>query len=331
VIIVITTIANPTDCVQLLVSKISEKDSLIVIGDKKGPTSYDIPKTRFFSLEKQLTLDFRLAKKLPTGHYSRKNIGYLLAMQQGEECIYETDDDNQPNEHWKTRNKKTKALIADKSSWINVYQHFTNENIWPRGFLLDKITNPESEPKHYGKLQELEAPVQQGLADNSPDVDAIWRLTQDREFYYNRNESIALQEGSWCPFNTQSTWWWKEAFPLLYLPSYCSFRMTDIWKGFVAQRCLWAMGYKLVFHAAEVNQDRNVHNLMKDFEAEVPGYLGNERLTQVLENTSLESGTENAPGNLIRCYEALTREGFFPKEELILVKSWVDDLSPLLF
>jgi len=330
-ITVITTIANPTKSVRILARKLSEKGSLIIIGDKKGPTSYDIPNAQFYSLEKQLTLDFKLANKLPTGHYSRKNIGYLLAMQQGEDCIYETDDDNKPNEYWKVRNKKTSSLIAENTSWINVYKHFSSENIWPRGFLIDRITDSETIPRHNGKIQEIEAPIQQGLANISPDVDAIWRLTRDREFYYERNESIALQEGSWCPFNTQSTWWWKEAFPLLYLPSYCSFRMTDIWKSFVAQRCLWEMDYKLVFHAPEADQDRNIHDLMKDFEAEVPGYLSNERLTQVLEATKLASGIENTPDNLIRCYEALTREGIFPKEELTLVKAWVNDLNPLLF
>jgi len=313
-IAVLTTIFEPTNSTSVLSDKIKSTNGLVVIGDKKGPISYELKNTQFYSLENQFELDFQIVSKLPVGHYSRKNIGYLIAMQQGEKCIYETDDDNAPNEFWYVREKKTKTLIAEASSWINVYKYFSKENIWPRGFLLDRIVNTESNPKHDGKLREMNAPIQQGLADVSPDVDAIWRLTQDREFYFERKDSIALPEGSWCPFNTQSTWWWKEAFPLLYLPSYCSFRMTDIWKSFVAQRCLWEMGYKVVFHAPEVNQERNLHNLMKDFEAEIPGYTQNEKLTGVLEDVKLLPGKDNALRNLAICYESLSQIIYSPRK-----------------
>ena len=328
---VITTIAQPTSCVQTLSKKLEKTNGLIVIGDKKGPFSYPVKNAQFYSLESQLQLDFELSRKLPTGHYSRKNLGYLLAIKQGEDCIYETDDDNQPNNYWTVRNKKTNVFNANKSEWINIYKHFSNENIWPRGFLLDRINDSASNPIHNGVLEQIEAPIQQGLADLSPDVDAIWRLTQDHDFYFKRKESIALSEGSWCPFNTQSTWWWKEAFPLLYLPSYCSFRMTDIWKSFVAQRCLWEMGYKLVFHPAEVNQERNIHNLMRDFEAEIPGYTLNEKLITVLEQTKLLSGKENALRNLVICYEQMAANNIIPKDEMTLVNAWVSDIEKLIF
>ncbi len=328
---IITTIFEPTQSVMRLANKHGIRDQIIIIGDKKGPPKFELKNCEFYSLNSQLKLPFSLASLIPTGHYSRKNLGYLIAMQKGEDCIYETDDDNAPNEYWFIREKKTKTLIVEKSSWINVYNHFSTENIWPRGFLLDKITSAESQPKHDGICHEIIAPIQQGLADVSPDVDAIWRLTQDKEFYFERTESIALPEGSWCPFNTQSTWWWKEAFPLLYLPSYCSFRMTDIWKSFIAQRCLWEMGYKVVFHAAEVNQDRNLHNLMNDFEAEVPGYTQNEKLTRVLENAKLLPGKDNALRNLAICYESLIANDLLPKEELQLVKAWAMDIEKLLY
>jgi hypothetical protein len=324
---VITTIAQPTFCVKQILNKRQSTDGLIVIGDKKGPFSYEVPNTQFYSFEKQMELEFQMVRELPVGHYSRKNLGYLLAMQQGEECIYETDDDNEPNANWQVREKHTQALIADKTEWLNVYSHFSTENIWPRGFLLNRITNPDSMPRYNGTLHALDAPIQQGLANISPDVDAIWRLTQDREFYFEEKPSIALQEGTWCPFNTQSTWWWKEAFPLMYLPSFCSFRMTDIWKSFVAQRCLWEMDYKMVFHAAEVNQNRNIHNLMKDFEAEIPGYNQNEKLTSLLEESKLHSGKENALRNLVVCYENLVKADIFPREEMRLVKAWASDVE----
>src|SRR5690606_7875325 len=325
-ITVITTIAEPTACVETLISKIGDTHGLIVIGDKKGPFSYGTDNTQFYSLEDQFDLDFELAHKLPMGHYSRKNLGYLLAIRQGEKCIYETDDDNRPNAHWKVRSKEVKALRAERADWINAYGHFSRENIWPRGFLLDRISDPSSRPRHDGRTKTLSAPIQQGLADVAPDVDAIWRLTQNREFSFDRAESLALPKGAWCPFNTQSTRWWEEAFPLLYLPSHCSVRMTDIWESFVAHRCLWEMGHELVFHAPEVEQDRNVHNLMKDFQAEVPGYLINEKLTSILEGTKLLSGAGNALENLLRCYESLVEHKIFPQKEMDLVQAWAADV-----
>jgi hypothetical protein len=171
------------------------------------------------------------------------------------------------------------------------------------------------------------APVQQGLVDGSPDVDAVWRLVMDREIRFHRHGSVALPPGTWCPFNTQSTWWWPAAYPLMYLPSHCTFRMTDIWRSFVAQRCLWAMGGMLVFHASEVEQHRNEHCLMRDFEHEIPGYLQNDALVSTLAALDLEEGPHSAGPNLWICYQALVAERFLPADELPLVRAWLDDLN----
>ncbi len=113
----------------------------------------------------------------------------------------------------------------------------------------------------------------------------------------------------------------------MYLPSFVSFRMTDIWRSFVAQRCLWELGYGVVFHAPEMFQDRNPHNLMRDFEQEIPGYLGNEGIRSVLEGLSLNTGAEEVGNNCHRCYQALVEAGFVPAEEMPLLDMWLSDLS----
>ena len=106
--------------------------------------------------------------------------------------------------------------------------------------------------------------------------------------------------------------------------------MCDIWKSFIAQRCLWELGHGVVFHAPEVVQERNAHNLMKDFTDEIPGYTGNRKLTEVLENTKLLPGEDTMPENLLHCYEALQAAGFFPPDELQLVKLWLSDITKYL-
>jgi hypothetical protein len=169
------------------------------------------------------------------------------------------------------------------------------------------------------------APIQQGLANGSPDVDAVWRLILDHEVIFDEAPSVLLPRGVWCPFNSQNTWWWPQAFPLLYLPSYCSFRMTDIWRSFVAQRCLWELGYELEFHHADVQQMRNEHDLMHDFEQESVGYLRNEEIRRILETCDLSPGPAYLSENLITCYETLTRADVVGREELDLVEAWIQD------
>src|SRR5262249_19555895 len=95
------------------------------------------------------------------------------------------------------------------------------------------------------------------------------------------------------------------------------------------QRCLWELGHGVVFHAPEVIQQRNLHNLLRDFKDEVPGYLNNAVLVRRLDELPLASGAGAVRDNLVRCYEELTTAGLFPREELTLVRAWVDDLARL--
>ena len=115
----------------------------------------------------------------------------------------------------------------------------------------------------------------------------------------------------------------------MYLPSFCSFRMTDIWRSFVAIRCLWELEYSVVFHSAEVWQERNIHNLINDFKEEIPGFLNNVAITETLTRLILEKGHHSVATNLYRCYEALVKKGFYPPEELKLLANWIKDLTSI--
>ena len=325
----LTTVQEPTSCVQGLARALQERGGkLLVIGDRKGPARFDLAGADFYPLDRQLALPYELARLLPVGHYARKNLAYLLAIAGGADRIYETDDDNQPQPWWEPRERQTAVRVAPSQQWVNVYRLFTAELIWPRGFPLDRVAEaPRFDPQ--SPLSQVNAPIQQGLADGAPDVDAIWRLVLEREVNFERRASVWLPPGTWCPFNSQNTWWWPDAFPLMYLPAYCTFRMTDIWRSFVAQRCLWELGFGLVFHAADVVQQRNAHDLMRDFKDEIPGYENNGAIVDLLADLRLGAGAPSVPDNLIRCYEALISAGFLPEQELRLVRTWVDHLADL--
>jgi hypothetical protein len=115
----------------------------------------------------------------------------------------------------------------------------------------------------------------------------------------------------------------------MYLPAYCSFRMTDIWRSFVAQRIAWANGWGVLFRAATVTQSRNVHDLMQDFEAEVPGYLENRAICAALERLELRAGPEHLAGNMRLAYRRLVSGGWLESKELDLLDAWLEDVDSI--
>jgi len=300
---------------------------LLVMGDQKGPSRFDLPGAEFHSLQDQQRLPLALAAVLPPCHYARKNLGYLLAIRDGASAIYETDDDNAPAANWRPYEANVSAQRVFESGWCNAYRLFTDEWIWPRGFPL-RLAGEHVAPPTVAASPEVRAsPIQQGLSDGSPDVDAVWRLLGDRDIRFKPRPSVRLAAGTWCPFNSQNTWWWPQAYTLMYLPSTCLFRMTDIWRSFIAQRCLWEMGHEVVFTAADTIQQRNTHDLMKDFADEIPGYLRNEELVNTLADLRLADGPQSAGENLMRCYDALTARSFFAGQEIPLVRAWLADVQ----
>ena len=179
-------------------------------------------------------------------------------------------------------------------------------------------------------VQDVDCPIQQGLADQDPDVDAIYRLILPLPQSFRTDRRIALGRGAWCPFNSQNTTWWSDAFPLLYLPSYCSIRITDIWRSFVAQRVAWENGWHILIHEPTVWQERNEHNLMRDFEDEIPGYLNNDLIRRHLEATSLNGGVEHVARDLRRCYQALVKIDMVGSKELRLLDVWIADYEHIM-
>src|SRR5436190_7607876 len=97
--LIITSIAAPNAPMRAFAEGCKKNNiEFIVIGDKKSPKDFSLNGCRFVSLNEQKQLPFKLAKLLPENHYSRKNIGYLLAKEK--KIIIETDDDNIPKENF---------------------------------------------------------------------------------------------------------------------------------------------------------------------------------------------------------------------------------------
>lgn len=329
--LVITSIANDQHPVLKQFAKECREHNtpFIVIGDTKSPASFELDGCDFWSVERQQQLPFNFAKSCPTRHYARKNIGYLIAIQNGSTELVETDDDNIPRaEFWnpKTRNVKSREFV--NMDWVNVYHYFTEKFIWPRGYPLEDLQKKQAELSSLPE-KEIDCPIQQGLADENPDVDAVYRLTYPLPLNFELKAKLALGKNAWSPFNSQNTYWYKDAFPLMYLPSYCSFRMTDIWRSYVAQRIAWECGWSVLYHEPTVWQERNEHNLMKDFEDEIPGYSNNKKIGAELAALKLKPGKESIFENLLTCYQKLIDIQVVGAEEMPLLKAWISDLRKL--
>ena len=326
--LVVTSISAPNAVLRELAKQCKARGlAFYLIGDLPSPADFSLDGCEFYSLERQRATGFRIAALLPTRHYSRKNIGYLLAMRQRSRMLLETDDDNMPApEFWQARKPEQRVRLLAGSGWSNVYAYFSEANVWPRGLPLDAV---RSALPPFEELPETDAdcPIQQGLADDNPDVDAIYRLLLPLPIVFRKERQLALGAGAWCPFNSQNTVWFAKAFPLLYLPSYCSFRMTDIWRSFVAQRIAWENGWSVLFRSPDLSQERNEHSLMRDFADEIPGYLHNREIGERLERLKLAAGPENLGENLIRCYEELVRLTVVGAEEIALLKAWEKDVA----
>ncbi len=328
--LIVTSIASPNAALEALARGCREQNfQFIVIGDEGSPPVFELEGCRFYSLSQQHKLEFRFAAKCPGRHYARKNIGYLVAMRDGASCLIETDDDNFPErEFWSKRQRNQFAGLIANAGWVNVYRYFTDANIWPRGLPLDRIGSV-GPPFESLKQRDVDCPIQQGLANGNPDVDAIYRLTLPLPQSFRKKRRVALLSGCWSPFNSQNTTWWRDAFPLLYLPAYCSFRVTDIWRGFVAQRIAWANNWSILFHEPTVRQERNDHDLMRDFQDEVPGYLNNRRISEALGNLSLAAGRDKIDDNLRTCYAELVNIDVVDRRELELLEAWIADLEDI--
>lgn len=317
--IVITSIFNPTEAVKLFSQNSDFK--LIVVGDNKTPKSWRCKNTIFISLDRQKELELNLSKLLPINHYSRKMIGYLIAMKDAA-IIIDTDDDNIPKNNWEFPVPSRSYRVLDGSGFVNIYQWYTKQKIWPRGLPLNLI-NKEFKNDYASNMQGDAVGIWQGLADEDPDVDAIYRLTINEPCIFEQAMPLILTKGLISPFNSQNTLFYRPLFLLMYLPTTVTFRFTDILRGLIAQPIMWMYNYHLGFTGATVVQKRNEHNLMSDFRSEISMYEHCEEIVNLV--SASVSGNNSLEGNLFNAYDKLALHGIVSAAELVAVEAWIND------
>lgn len=328
--IVLTTINKLNTNIKKLVFLSQKNDlELIVIGDKKTPIDFNLSYGDYYNIRDQKKLKFNFSKICPLNSYSRKNIGYLVSIQNGNETIIETDDDNYPkNNFLKFLDLKYEVNEIKEAGWINVYKKFTkkNLNIWPRGLPLNKIENG---PTFKNKKVRKNFYLKQGVCEGNPDVDAIYRIINKNINIKFKNEYMFSLGRAFSPINSQNTIWSKILFPLMYLPVTCTMRATDIWRGLIALNIISNDNLSVLFFGTTMKQNRNFHVLENDLKDEMPLFENVESAFEILKNLKLKKGTQNYLQNLYKSYEHLIKNNIFDKEEIFYLKSWIKDIRAM--
>ena len=189
--VIITTINHTTETIRKHMN--NEEYDVIIIGDKKTPDCYKDENCIYLDIKAQERFFSELSKLIPYNHYGRKNLGYLFAIKKGYDVIYETDDDNIPFKNFDNilnLDKSVKTIQENDNKWINIFKYFTNNSwIWPRGYPLSLIKKHPN-PNYTFENSKKDVSIINGLVENDPDVDALFRLTCNHKISWEKNKKL---------------------------------------------------------------------------------------------------------------------------------------------
>ena len=335
--VVLTTINPPNPKIGKWAEASGNK--VIVVGDNKTPSDWKHKECEFISIDDQKKGAFEISKCLLENHYTRKNIGYLYALENDASMIIDTDDDNFPYmEKWSelmTFGKETLYLGDQRDlTYKNIYTHFSDSSIpfWPRGFPLNKLATESSVIKPDEVISTKENNIiglWQCMVDGDPDIDAIHRLIFKKTPTFVHKNPILFGKNNLCSFNSQNTLWMRKCiFPLLYLPATVSFRFTDILRSYVAQIILDRAEIFFGFYPSTSYQERNEHNLMADFESETSMYQRTEEIVSTLDGAVSQNASIS--DNLVNAYSSLEKIDIVDPLELQIIEYWLTDIAKFI-
>lgn len=315
--IVITTINPQNENIQYY-STLNGWDLIIVSDLKTNDKLYATTKCIYLGIKEQEYYFPEFYSKVPFNSYTRKMFGYLYAIQHKYTTIYDTDDDNMYLKDLNSFNNLKPIKLVKSDGYLNIYKLFTDINIWPRGIPPGNLYINEM-PRISENTDELRYAIIQGLVDNDPDVDAFYRINiNNTPVFFNKDSKYdyILDKYSVCPFNTQNTFWLDPStFYLMYLPTTVSFRYTDILRGYIALFQLWKINKSIVFTSSTAIQERNPHDLNKDYADEQTMYNTVDEVIHLLNN--------NKEATLRDIYIILIDHGIVEKNELPVLDIWL--------
>jgi hypothetical protein len=314
--VVLTTINNPL-CLFDYYKNIEQfghldKVKFWVVADKKTPkdcreTCLTINdkglETIFVDLEMQVTWlkNFpEFAVTLPYNNDTRRNIGYLMAYEDGCETLITIDDDNFPHlddfigSH-SSAGSEVNSVISDTGGFYNVCEHleFTpSRHIYPRGFPFERRDSENVTEKI--SVNKDRVGINAGLWLESPDVDATtWLNGSVKGVSFLGPEKFVLHNSTWSPVNTQNTSIIRDLIPYYFcvpmghkVPGGIIHRYGDIWGGYFALSVMQYTNFHTSFGTPIVNHNRNPHNYLVDLRQEFWGMLLTDWLLSIIKDFS---------------------------------------------
>lgn len=335
-ITIVTTTINIPYCLNSYLSNFQKHNhrdiKFIIIGDLKTPNSVkkyveglnkaDICKFDYWDVTRQkkwLKRFPELDYLIPYNSIQRRNLGYLVAYENGSDVIISVDDDNYATEddflgmHNIVGHRKRIDSVKSSTSWFNPCDFLETRpqrRIYYRGFPYSKRWMHEEFlfDKQHGRIV-----VNAGLWLGTPDVNATTHLEGDVEALALKSKlasgNIILAEGTFSPFDSQNTAFFKDVLPCMYLIVMGDEiggskidRYDDIWMSYFAKKIIDHLGDFVSFGKPLVRQKRNPHNFIKDLTGELPAMALTDKLIITLGEIKLSSS------DYLSCYFELAEK-----------------------
>lgn len=246
----------------------------------------------------------KIKRIIPYNSDNRRNIGFLMALEQGCEVVVSVDDDNFPRsseaffgEHAVVNQRVRLESIHSSTGWFSIcdLMEVEPQTTFPRGFpYRHRRDNPEILPGEEEGIVNINA----GLWLGDPDVDAVTCLHSPVRAKAFKGQSVLLGADTWCPINTQNTavardaiaayYFVRMGYPLLGMPID---RDGDIFSGYFVQACARHLGYRIRVGTPVTDHKRNIHNPLKDLTHELACIWMFEDLTEWLHEVQLQGDT----------------------------------------
>jgi len=297
-----------------------EHVAFIVIGDRKTPPAtadfcaklqqqFDLSVT-YVDLEAQQRYLARfpgLWEYLPFDSIMRRNIGFLMAYEQGADLTITIDDDNFVTNqdfvghHAVVMQTTTLPVYESSTGWLNVCAFLEEQHgecFYHRGHPLSQRWRDEIVTREHVAGRVV---VNAGLWLDAPDIDAFTWLHRPVVATGLREASTprsALARSTWAPFNSQNTALARRALPAYFLCPYIG-RYDDIWASYCIRAIADHLGDYVTYGLPLVRQVRNAHKLWDDIDRERFGAERGDWFIEALQGCTLRQTTYSG------CFEEL--------------------------
>lgn len=287
----------------------------VVVGDRKSPPGtadfcksvphypcayLDIP-----AQQEYLSRFPELWSHLRFDSVQRRNIGMLLAYENGADVVITIDDDNFVMDqdfvgfHGVAGSVRELPTYRSTSGWFNVCSFLEADHgveFYHRGYPR-KMRWTEEGHSVTCSQGARRVVVNAGLWVDDPDIDALTRMEHPLVVRgFNRKwpgSNMALDPGTWSPFNSQNTALMRDAVPAYFLSPYTG-RYDDIWGSYILTRIAEHFEDVVSYGEPVVRQERNPHDLWRDLDVERNGMILTDDFCAALRSVPLAGATYHA-------------------------------------